>query len=108
MGSKRDLVARPLHQGAPPALVSSSRVHPFLSEPNQVLLNFFFYSFAAPFFFSMFGRPFSYSFRGITPWYVIPPPIQFIFDMMLSITRKMFFLVSPLMHENSVDFQFFG
>jgi hypothetical protein len=28
--------------------------------------------------------------------------------MMLSITRKMFFLVSPLMHENSVDFQFFG
>jgi hypothetical protein len=60
---------------------------------------------------SKFGaimQPFANSFGGITLQYVTPPPIQFVFYMMLYILRRMMFLVSDIILEKSLDLQILG
>lgn len=72
---------------------------PLRTRPGTTRKNFS-RSFAAHFSISKFGQPFSNPFGGIVHWYVTPPLIQVIFDMMLYIVRKLLFLVSHLMREN--------
>jgi hypothetical protein len=63
---------------------------------------------AAQFLITKFGQLFSNPFGRITPWYVTPPPIQFIFDIMLYILRRMMLLVSHIMLDKFMDLQILG
>jgi hypothetical protein len=77
-------------------------------NPTRYHLNFFSYSVAAPFSISKFGQLFSNPFGGIIPWYVTPPLIQFIFDILLYILRRMLLLVSHIILEKFMYLQILG
>jgi hypothetical protein len=65
---------------------AKAQVLPLDSKPEQVFFKKkMLYHIATPSSIYQFRQPFANFFGGITHWYVTPPPIQLVFDMMLYI-----------------------
>jgi hypothetical protein len=78
----------------------------FLANPTRYTSKKFPVLVQDPILIYKFGQPFSNSFGGIAPRYVTPPLIQFVFELMPCIKRKMQLLVPLFMHEKSMILSF--
>ena len=108
-------MARPKGVVTPPVLVgptggvrwrASAQILLLPPEPDQVHFEKNPVLIQDPISIYKFGQPFSNSFGGIAPWYVTPPLIQFVFELMLCIWRKLLLLVPLFMHEKSMVLSF--
>ena len=82
------------------------RLFSFLQNPTRYDSKFFPMLAQAPILIFKFGQPFSNLLGEIAPWYVTPPLIQFIFELMLCIKRKLLLLVPLFMLQKSMVLSF--